>query len=466
MAQRLEENTAKLTAARYEARNLTRTLVDCSDQLVTTKRHLHTTEKQLQDADEFLISFGKEYIRDSAGESIRRNTTTSDRKCRQELAEARSDLQTQKMTVQSCSSHLAQEREVKLSASATAEECSVQRTWLQREVEEYRALFSRGAVEKVETTGVRNRGDNRHLPSADSSKVLKDSHLAETESGKGETADAVNTESSRCIQRLAEERAHLNAQEMTLKNCTRNLVQERQERFLAFDSTQECVRELNKSQHIAKFKTAALTQCEYQLKEAQHNFKNISEVLKMCEKELSSRSRAAVDWKKQARECQGDPTKLTKCNEKLASASDTLRWKTQRLDECAENLVKTRGKVQKLKNVLAESESIQETIIENLNIRHQKELHDIVESLHRRHNDELQKTTVDCALHQIWDPIYKWTSVILLMLVTFSFLLPLTVHLFLLLAHFVANTFGPLLGIRGRRVEFGVNFRNRWQPRR
>ena len=101
LIQRLEEKTVKLTAARYEAREMTRALQDCSDQLATTKQALNATEMKLNDTNE-VPSRGKENAGDKTGKSAEtasRSATTEDRSCSQQLTKARADLRSERLSL-------------------------------------------------------------------------------------------------------------------------------------------------------------------------------------------------------------------------------------------------------------------------------------------------------------------------------------------------------------------------------
>ena len=370
LAQSLQENAVKLTTARYKARDIERTLNSCSDQLETTKQALRATEVKLKDANEVLSETG--HTRDRAAKLVKR-ASEEESNCGRWLTETEASLQTERMALKNCSSRLVLVREDKLMAAATAEECSTQLKWLQQRLEEYMAVFIHGPVDTGELAGLNKQGCNCDRRStAESNDVT--GGLREVEGGREKTtetaetaatADSANEECDNCTRQLTEARANLKAQEVTSKNCSRHLTKERSDRIAAAASAEECSGDLSQSQFRLELQTSILAQCENKLKVAHSDLTTLSSSLERCTKDSKSKPKVEQNGPKEcacineqkSTKSKCDPAKLSQCNEKLTTALDTVQWRTKQMNNCAENLVKSRGEVQSLAGRLAETES-------------------------------------------------------------------------------------------------------------
>ena len=268
LAQRLEENTIKLTTARYKARDMNRKLSSCSDQLETTKQSLQVTEKKLNDANKVLSETG--CTMDRSGRLVER-TSDEESRCDRRLTETEASLKTERSALKCYSSRLLQERVDKLMAAATAEMCSktMQLKWTQQRRYEYMSVFIQGSVEKKEPPRLNKLGCNCDGRSTESKDLVGSFHKAEGASDEttyvvytAATADSVNKQCD--TRELAEARADIKAQEIALKNCPSHLSQERRDRIASAASAEECSGELGKSQYrLELLKTSILTPVSY-----------------------------------------------------------------------------------------------------------------------------------------------------------------------------------------------------------
>ena len=413
LAQRLEENTIKLTTARYKARDMNRKLSSCSDQLETTKQSLQVTEKKLNDANKVLSETG--CTMDRSGRLVERASDEENR-CSRRLTETEASLKTERSALKNCSSHLMQERDDKIVAAATAEQCSMQTKWMQQRLDEYLAVFTRRVAETEEPPRLNKRGCSCDRRSTESKDVIEDFHKAEGGRDRttetvvaAATADSANKDCGNCTRQLAEARANLKARETALKNCSSHLTKERRDGRTAAASAEECSGELSQSQYRLELKTSILTQCENKLKVSHDDLTTLSGSLERCtkdSKDLKSRLKVEEGGFKEcgcknepkSTKCKCDPAELRQCNEKLATALDTVHWKTKQMNTCGENLARSRGEVQTLAVRLQQTEFD----AENLKLRHREHLEDI----QLRHEQELKQTTCDCSLVELmWIPV-------------------------------------------------------------
>lgn len=470
-AERLEESSLKLATARFEIRNTLRTLNDCSDQLAETKHTLHATEIKLKDANDVLsrTKVDKCKLAKAASNSA---TKEEDSSCTRQLAEARANLKTKETMLKNVSSHMTQEREDKLLAAATAEECSLHRKWLQQRLEEYMIGLPQDPMIAVKGE-LPPETENRDCSCEDTNAVLRT-----TETGADKTTNRVekvtnpNSSSERagsdCSRQLTEARADLKTRETLSRNCSRRLARERESRTKATRTAEACARQLNRSRCRPE---PTARECDARLNDTRKNLSAASDALKQCVNDLSASKEAERTvvrdcGKRQSAKLKDVSAKLTKCDEELATAAETLRWKTKQNNKCAENLVQARGEVQSLTTQLTDTDLSCSQVVEGLQRRYQDSLADL-ELRHEQLEQELKRTAQNCAgdddLMMLKSPVIKLFLVPLI----FGGYYWLTLSLFFLLLWFgyyvMMNRFGTLLGIRGRRVEYGVHFRRRYR---
>lgn len=483
----MEENTIKLSEARFETRDKMRLLNDCSDQLASTKQALHATEMKLKDANEVLSAKDGDKTTGKPVKATSDSATKQDSVCDQQLREARANLHTQKMMWNNCSSSMVQERESKLTEAATAKECALHVKWLQQLLEEHMALVLNGSVQNKEPTGVNKQGcncDRRSKGSNDDIEALNSSEVGSTPVETAATSDSANARGEGCNREASEARAMLKTQEMTLKNCSSYRTKCDEELATALDTIhlktqeldkywfnlvkaqgqvwaltdclsethsvdetitiiknlkfrqQEYARELDQLRDDLKLKTSSLIQCENQAKDIHKNLTTLSSSMEQCAKDLKSRpkvediglKKCECNDKQRSTKSKGETAKLTKCNEDLATATDTVRWKTQQLNKCADNLVKTRGEVQLLTARLSETYSDHYTTVKNLEIRHEEKLENIISDLQLRCQRSLDQAAFDCNTDERAElllPICQSIFVVLLILLILVCLLHL-----------------------------------------
>ena len=380
----MEENTIKLSEARFETRDKMRLLNDCSDQLASTKQALHATEMKLKDANEVLSAKDGDKTTGKPVKATSDSATKQDSVCDQQLREARANLHTQKMMWNNCSSSMVQERESKLTEAATAKECALHVKWLQQLLEEHMALVLNGSVQNKEPTGVNKQGcncDRRSKGSNDDIEALNSSEVGSTPVETAATSDSANARGEGCNREASEARAMLKTQEMTLKNCSSYRTKCDEELATALDTIhlktqeldkywfnlvkaqgqvwaltdclsethsvdetitiiknlkfrqQEYARELDQLRDDLKLKTSSLIQCENQAKDIHKNLTTLSSSMEECAKDLKSRPKV-------------EPTGCKECVRKLNQSEDHLKLKTSTLTKCENQLRDTSSSLQ------------------------------------------------------------------------------------------------------------------------
>ena len=460
LAERLEEGTLKLATARYEIRDARRKLSDYSDQLGTTKHALQATEIQLKDANDELNRTKRNQCKQTKITS--NSPTEGNSSCIGQLMEAHADLKAKDVMLKDVSSHLTQLHEEKLLAAATAEECSLHRKWLQPQVEECMVISSQDPVVKGNLSETKERGcsceDTNTIAHCDGDKTT-------------------NSEEKFIARNLATEKdgnctwqpGDLKTQEMMMGNCSRRLAQERESRLKVTATEKARARQINRVRSRLELKTVMLNECSMRLIEADENLTAFANALEHCASDLSSlqveRASAGVRecGDRQSAKLKDVSAKLAKCSEELTTAGETVRWKTQQNERCAENLVKERGRVQTLTTRLSDPELSCDHIIEQLRHRHQ----DLLDDLNLCHEREItERTTQGCVADEDQPPVNSYIKLLIVPLIMegYLWLIWLTsILLMWLVYHLMKNRFETFLGIRGRRVEYGVRFRRRYR---
>ena len=159
MALRLEELAAKLQTARYDVRDTSRALSECSEQLVATRHSLNTAERKLENARKIPneISRGKA---DKAGEKVVKETPGICSIVCSKLEEIRANQRTQDMMIRNCSSRLDRSLEDERVAVAAAEKCSHERSRLQRQLETHAEHFPPNPADKTKLNGDKQQSSN------------------------------------------------------------------------------------------------------------------------------------------------------------------------------------------------------------------------------------------------------------------------------------------------------------------
>ena len=465
LAERLEDETMKLTAARYEIRDPLRRRNDCSEQLTATKHVLNFTEIKLKDTNDVLNRTKADKCKQTKAAS--NSATEKDSGCIRQLAEAQSSLRAKETTLRNVSSHLTQEHKAKISAAATAEECSLHRKWLQQRLEEYMVLLSQDSVAKGELVDTKKRGCN-----------CEDTNpcFHATESGKDKSTNLIekvvipysSTEKDgNCTQELKEARADLKTQKVVSRNCSRHLAEERKNKTKATATADACARQLKDSRYSLELKTSTLSKCSTQLKEARKKLTSESFALERCTNDLSAskmeRASAGVNQRDSAK-LKDVLAKLTKCSEELATAGETVRWNTKQHNKCAENLVASRGEVQVLTTRLSDTEFSCDRIVQDLKRRHRDSLADLKLRYKLEMEREAQRYAADDDEQTLVNPIKIF--LVALIMEGYLWLMGITCILFLWFAYYVIrNKFHTLMGIRSGHIQYryGVNFRRRYR---
>jgi len=444
-------------------------LSECSDQLAATRQSLNTTDTKLKDAVK--VPNGRDRGKDKTGGKVVEHSSDSSAEksstCCRKLDEARADLHAQEMMMKNCSSRLAQARDDELAVAATAIECSHHRNWLQQQLEEYRALFLQNPVAKEDLPGVKKQDCDCAERSTRPNKGKEIRRAAESSTGPKETAetsDSANEQASSCVRRLTETQANLTVQETLLKNCSGRLKQERANKLAASATAKECARELDGSRDRLETKTATLAQCENELKQTKLALSNAMDRCPKGAKSKPEAFKAGLGEDESNRpNCRStkskvESAKLTKCNNELTTALETVRWKTKQLEKCADNLVRARGEVQSLTTTLSETNSAHETIVENLQHRCHEQLENVKDAM-RYCQKEIEQVAAACEVDLLLVAINISILVIVVILLLYYWLFRVVgYNLLLLLANYNARWFQILMGIRGRLVLYRVNF--------
>ena len=463
LAERLEENANKLEAARYEARDMKRTLSACLDQLSTTQQALNSTEMKLRDTKKVLNG-----TKNSQSKSEKLVEATKElTRCSEQLEKARAGLHDKEMMLENCSSSLVQEREDKIAEAATAKECSLHVAWIQQLLKEHVAIHAQDPITTDKVHNIKKHSCSG--PNCD--RKLKESKNAKPYSRKTRNSldeptepekKAATSECNNCCRQLSEARANLSIQDVMLKNCSSYLTQERDDNRRVAASANECVCKLNQSGYHLELETATRTQCENQLVKSTENLTAVSSVLDECRRDLR-RVGAELELAK-SKDCtcdsnqsKGESAMLAKCKEELTTALDNARWKKKQMDKCAMKLDNVRGEVQSLNTLLAETNSACEIIIENVNLRHQERLKTVVADLRLQCEEEIDKAALECEVQQLSIALCKSIFVIPFILVYFGLFTAVGHKLFMTFASY-AIRLKALLGIRGRQVMYRVNF--------
>jgi len=345
LAEILEDKTMKLTAARYEIRDPLRRRNDCSEQLTATKHVLNSTEIKLKDTNDVLNRTKADKCKQTKAAS--NSATEKDSGCIRQLAVAQSSLRAKETALRNVSSHLTQEHEAKLSAAATAEECSLHRKWLQQRLEEYMVFLSQDSVAKGELLDTKKRGCN-----------CKDKNpcFHATESGKDKTTNLVekvvipysSTEKDgNCTQELKEARADLKTRKVVSRNCSRHLAEERKNKTKATATADACAQctPIKRFAIQSGIEDLNAEQVQYPTEKGPEeiNIRVVRSGTLHQRLDASKMERASAGVKdyseRESAKLKYMLAKLTECSEELATAGETVRWKTKQHNKCAENLV-------------------------------------------------------------------------------------------------------------------------------
>lgn len=463
LVMRLEELAIKLQTARYDVRDTGRMLNECSEQLAATEKALNTTAANLKDANNKILN--KICGEAKPGEMVEEKSDSETKTCSDcnfRLREAWLDEQDHKVMVKECQSHLAQAREDNRTASATARECLHQRNQLQKRLKGCELLIQdlrlQDPVAKEEQPEVRNQGCECISQSTESKKGKDATKRSVGKSSvpkeRVATTDLADKQANMCVQQLKEVTANLTILETTLENCSSHLKQERADKSTVAERDEDCKRELSRSRDRLEKEGGSLIQCENQLKQTRSELSN---AMKQCPDGSKSKPNAPESGLKDSNndrpssKSRDETAKLTRCNEELRTATDTIRWKTNQMEKCAENLVQARGKVQSLSASLLETESTQETIIFHLKSRYQKQVDD--QTLY--YEQKLEHAENE---NSLLVSIIKSIFVLFVVIVLYCLFFSVPYNLFLLLDSY-SYRFRTFVGIRDRRVLYHVNFR-------
>ena len=266
LAERLEESTLKLRTARFEIRDMRRTLNSCSDRLTATTHALNASEVKLKDAIEMLnqTQGGGEREHTKAASN---SAVGEDSSCTEQLAEVLPYLKAKKERMLISP----QEQEDKLLATTTAEECSLDRKGLRRGVEENVVPLSPDPGK----AGLPERKKQRRCNCEDMNAVsdAAESGGDKTTNRQEKVPSLLAEKYANCSRQLTEARAERTTRGKMFRNCSARLAEERENRTKDAATARACSRQLGELRRRLELEAASHSECDARLKDAETNFR-------------------------------------------------------------------------------------------------------------------------------------------------------------------------------------------------
>jgi len=265
LAERLEESTLKLRTARFEIRDMRRTLNSCSDRLTATTHALNASEVKLKDAIEMLNQTQgggeREHTKAASNSAVREDSS-----CTEQLAEVLAYLKAKERMLIS-----PREQEDKLLATTTAEECSLDRKGLRRGVEENVVPLSPDPGK----AGLPERKKQRRCNCEDMNAVsgAAESGGDKTTNRQEKVPSLLAEKYANCSRQLTEARAERTTREKMFRNCSARLAEERENRTKAAATDRACSRQLDELRRRLELEAASHSECDARLKDAETNFR-------------------------------------------------------------------------------------------------------------------------------------------------------------------------------------------------